>query len=110
MYPSDELISRLWTVYCFLKEVLPLLVNCSQLTEDITAFLAPKIAECATFQCEMAEPGESNLELVEFLIRKFVSPLIHNQCQIDEQMEGLKTKNFVTPQNKVLRMRTLSKE
>ena len=83
-YPSDEFISRLWTLYVFIKSVLPLLVNCSLVKCDLKNFLLPKMKACATFLCELALPGETNDELLECILDKFLTALLHNQCLLEE--------------------------
>jgi hypothetical protein len=103
-YPSDEFISRLWTLYVFIKSVLPLLVNCSLVKCDLKNFLLPKMKACATFLCELALPGETNDELLECILDKFLTALLHNQCLLEE---GDFIPLDVHPANKNRRMKTL---
>jgi len=43
MYPNDEFICRLWTLYKFIKSVSPMLVKCSQVKVHLKKFLSPKL-------------------------------------------------------------------
>ncbi len=104
MYLSDEFICRLWTFYKFIKSVSPMLVKCSQVKVDLKTFLLPKLRLCTTFLCELALPGETNDELIECILDKFLTALLHNQCLLEE---GDFRPADVHPSNKNRRMKTL---
>ena len=104
MYPSDKFICRLWTVYKFIKSVPSLLVKCVEVKVDLKRFLLAKLRPCKTFLCELALPGETNDELIECILNKFLTVLLHNQCLLEE---GDFRPVDVHPSNKNRRMKTL---
>ena len=101
------MISRMWTIYTFVNGVLPLLVNSSQITADLVCFLERWMMDCDTFKCELAPTGENNSELIREILSKFVSPLVHNKCAVDES-SLVTAVNFVPTKSKSLRLRTLT--
>lgn len=102
------MISRMWTVYSFVDKVLPILDDCTNVHKDLVKFLSPILARCSTFVCELMEPGEINeASYIELLIGKFLTPLIHNSCAVDEAELGQVPNQFVPTNSKVLRAKTL---
>jgi hypothetical protein len=79
-------------------------VQFSQVKCDLKNFLLPKLKVCATFLCELAQPGKTNDELLECILDKFLTALLHNQCLLEE---GDFIPLDVHPANKNRRMKTL---
>jgi hypothetical protein len=48
-----------------------------------------------TFLCELAIPGETNDELIECILDKFLTALLHNQCLLEEGISDLQM--FIHP-------------
>ena len=84
IYPTEEFIARIFTIYKFAKKILPSVSNHGYLLTDITNYLRPHLMECSTFSCDrhkiFNETG--NKKLVDLVLRKFVSPLLKNHCSI----------------------------
>ena len=58
-YPSDEFTARMWTVYKFLKDVLPILESTTNILQDLVEFLGPRLCSCDTFLCEVVQRNKS---------------------------------------------------
>ena len=104
-YPT-EFVSRWWTVYTFIKNILPKIVGNAYVLNDVVNSLSPKLEDCSTFVCEVAEHGEKNTELIKFCIRKFVSPLLINNAAASTESNDT-TSLVVTTNSKNRRLRTL---
>ena len=81
-YPSDELIARLWTIYKFIKHVLPMIEATTHILQDLVEFLGPRMYNCETFFCELAQSDLENTqkkELVDCILKKFISGLLNNK-------------------------------
>lgn len=104
LYPSDEFIARLWTIYSFTKGVIRLVEGCTTILKDMVEFLLPKVEKCSTFQCELTRSGESNTELVECLLKKFLMPLLRNNCAV----QTVDTTIHIDTNSKNRRLKTLS--
>ena len=104
LYPSDEFISRLWTIHNFLEAVLPKQEGCVRILKDLVSFLSPTVEKCDTFSCQLARPGETNIDLITCVLEKFISPLLNNHCLtqvVDDHTP------IVNPSTKNRRMLTL---
>lgn len=104
MYPSDEFIARLWTIHNFIEAITSRLDGCVSILKVLVSFLTPIVEACNTFQCQLARPGEKNTDLVDCILKKFISPLLHNHC-LTETIEDVTPD--VNPTNKNRRMLTL---
>lgn len=105
VYPTMEFLSRLWTVYKFVVQVLPILHKSTYLLRDLVAFLSPKMEDCSTFQCQLTAHGESNRELVSFVLQKFLSPMLANKANLTLTEKAVK--KFVPLHSKNRRLDTL---
>jgi hypothetical protein len=45
-------VSRLWTVYVFVKETLPKISSSTFMLQGLVEFLLPHMEKCSTFVCE----------------------------------------------------------
>lgn len=82
MYPSLEFLARLWTMYKFLVAVLPRVSRATFLLKHFVSFLYPKLEICPTFMCSIAQPGETNRQLIIIVLKKFLTPLLKNRSAI----------------------------
>ena len=59
-YPSNEFTARMWTVYKFLKDVLPIIDSTTNILQDLVEFLGPRLCSCDTFLCEVVQRNLEN--------------------------------------------------
>ena len=50
MYPCDEFISRMWTIYQFSVKLLPLLDDTTKILGDVVSYLTPHVMKCPIFR------------------------------------------------------------
>lgn len=105
LYPTVEFVSRLWTVYLFVKETLPKISSSTSILQGLVEFLLPHMEKCSTFVCEIARPGENNKELIDVILRKFLKPILSNKRKLHLCLN--KKSNSFDPANKERRARTL---
>lgn len=98
MYPTMEFLSRLWTVYYFLVQVLSILNKSTYLLRDLVTFLSQKMEECSTFECQFAALGEANREFVFLILKKFIFPMFSNKANLTFTEKVVE--QFVAPHSK----------
>ncbi|KAK4025172.1 hypothetical protein OUZ56_010672 [Daphnia magna] len=105
LYPTDEYVSRIWTVYFFIKEILSQISKSTFLLKGLFGFLLSHIETYSTFVCEVARPGENNKDLIMIILKKFLKPILANKKKLHSILN--KTRNSFHPANKERRARTL---
>lgn len=82
-------MARLWTIYKFVDKLMPLVFSCGKLLDDITNFLTPRLLECSDLKCTYARDRQTiphNKEMVNQIVRKFVSPMLRNYAQVQSEL------------------------
>ena len=85
LYPSESLTLRLWTIYKFVDVILPSISSCSHLLDDIVSFLSPRLLKCSDLRCNKTSANDTkphNTDIVDLILRKFVSPILKNHRQV----------------------------
>ena len=89
LYPKLTFVARLWTIYKFVDKLMPLVFTCGKLLDDITNFLTPRLLACPEVKCSVAKDRLTiphNKEMVEQIVRKFVSPMLRNYAQVQSEL------------------------
>lgn len=123
-HPSMELIRRFTTLYTFVASVLPRLKHTRLITSGLVKFLVPRVLNCTEVLCtthkikaERLKKGDMRTsskrksksftyltKLWSYLLRKFISPLVKNYCQVNTDTLNKPKLNNVPTERKILKV------